>query len=66
MDRLVERNRLDMNVLGTLEDMKVGLLIEEVVELTDEVLKRLSGLPASPLRMLVRSQLSLRIVGASR
>lgn len=64
--RLVERNRLDMNVLGTLEDRKVGLLTEEVVELTDEVLRRLSGLPASPLRMLVRSQLSLRIVGASR
>jgi hypothetical protein len=65
-EMLVERNRLDMNVLGTLEDRKVGLLTEEVVELTDEVLKRRSGLPASPLRMLVRSQLSLRIVGASR
>lgn len=49
-----------------LEDMKVGLLTEEVVELTDEVLRRRSGLPPSPLRMLVKSQLSLRIVGASR
>lgn len=66
-DRLALRNRLDMNdVLGMLEDMKVGLLTEEVVELTDEVLRRRSGLPPSPLRMLVRSQLSLRIVGASR
>jgi hypothetical protein len=55
-----------MNVLGRLEDMKVGLLTEEVVELTDEVLRRRSGLLTSPLRMLVRSQLNLRIVGASR
>jgi hypothetical protein len=66
VDRLVVRNRLDMNVLGRLEDMNVGLLTEEVVELTEEVLRRRSGLPTSPLRMLVRSQLSLRIVGASR
>jgi hypothetical protein len=66
VDRLAVRNRLDMNVLGRLEDMKVGLLTEEVVELTDEVLRRRSGLLTSPLRMLVRSQLNLRIVGASR